>query len=154
MSNPLRLFVLLLVISAFAACGGGERVDSSTARVEELLESGPAVLPLELAHWEGERDGAMSRATFHFGGRSAELHLDLHIAYDPQPTLAEGNWTYRGPTGTGEGPVRAESVRFVGGQGEGISVGGVYLLLEAGHSRFRVSLPLTAIAPAWNPRSD
>lgn len=153
MSNPLRLFVPLLGIALFAACGG-ERTVSTAARVEELLESGPAVLPLELAYVEGERDGAMSRAKFHFGGGSTELHVELLVAYDPQPTLADGSWTYRGPTGTGEGPVRAESVRFVGGQGEGVSVGGVYLLLEDGHSRFRVSLPLTSIAPAWNPRSD
>lgn len=153
MSIPLRPFVPLLMIALFAACGG-ESTSSSAARVEELLESGAAVVPMELAHVKGERDGAMSRAKFHFGGGSAELHVDLLVAYDPQPSLAEGSWTYRGPTGTGEGPVRAESVRFVGGQGEGISVGGVYLLLEDGRSRFRVSLPLTSIAPAWNPRTE
>lgn len=152
------LFVLLaLLVPGMIACGGrdgGSGAADEATRIEELLESGPAPLDVELASVDGERDGAQSRAVFLFGGHSTELRLELVLAYDPQPVLSWGEWSYRGPTGTGEGTVRAESVRFVGGQGEGVSIGGVYVLEENGHSRFRVRLPLTSIAPSWSPQGD
>ena len=152
MSNHRALvcFVVIAGLAASLGCGGGAG-GADAVRIEELLESGPAELDLVLASVDGQRDGAQSRATFHFSGASTELHLDLVLEYDPQPVLSSGTWNYRGPTGTGEGTVRAESVRFVGGQGEGVSVGGVYLLEEEGSSRFRVRLPLTSIAQAWRP---
>lgn len=152
MNNLTRRFVLMVIAVGALGCAG--RTGSSDFLVEELLESGASALPLEFVDVEGERDGARTRATFHFGGASTELHVELMLTYDPQPVLGEGRWRYRGPTGTAEGTVRAESVRFVGGQGEGVSVGGVYVLDEAGHSRFRVRLPLTAIAQGWSPEAD
>ena len=142
--------VTLLLGFLLFGCGGSDR-----AVVEELLDSGPAPLPLELDSVTGGRDGALTRAEFVFGGEGSELRLELKVHYDPRPVLSDGSWSYRGPTGTAEGRVEAESVRFVGGQGEGASVGGVYLLQEDGDSRFRVHLPLVAVSTGgWNPEAD
>lgn len=152
MKHSTRVLILMVFVVGVLGCGGN--AGSGDFVVEELLESGASALPLEFVDVEGQRDGARTRATFHFGGASTELHVELVLTYDPQPVLGEGNWRYRGPTGTAEGTVRAESVRFVGGQGEGVSVGGVYVLEEAGHSRFRVRLPLTAIAQGWSPEGN
>ena len=142
---PAALLALFCV--ALVACGGQQ------AEVLELLDSGPQPLPVTGVEAEGDRDGAVTKARFTFTGPGAlELVLSLEIGYDPQPVLRRGTWTYVGPTGESDGGVVAEAVTFSGGQGEGASVGGVYLLEEESGPRFRVDLPLTAIqTPAWQP---
>jgi hypothetical protein len=129
------------------ACGGADE-----ARVSEILESGEHALPVELVSFEGTRDGERTAVVAVFEG-SAQARLEMRFAlhYDPVPQLDGGTWTYSGPTGRAEGVVRAESVRFVGGQGEGASVGGEYLLEENGISRFRVHLPLRGVESSWTP---
>lgn len=140
--KALTLLLLLLV-----ACGGGD-----TARVDEILESGEHALPVELVSFEGTRDGDRTAVVAVFEGSAqtrVEMRFTLH--YDPVPQLDGGTWNYAGPTGRAQGVVRAESVRFVGGQGEGASVGGEYLLEEDGVSRFRVHLPLRGVEGSWTP---
>jgi hypothetical protein len=141
----MRFRHLLLVILMLAACGG---------------ETGPTVLRLvgaspglaEVVSWDldGRRDGARTRATAVLVLASGEeITVELLLAYDPQPVLAAGRWH----SGDQSGTVTAESVRFVGGQGEGPSVGGDYVLAdERNLPRYRVQLPLTPIAaPAPSP---
>lgn len=71
----------------------------------------------------GKRDGATTRAIAILTLESGErLRLALEVAYDPTPALASGRWSVDG-TQTG-GEMQAESVRFVGGQGQGASLGG------------------------------
>ena len=142
-----RALVFALSCVLLVACGGQE------AEVRELLDSGAQPLPVSAVEAEGERDGAVTQARFTFTGPGAlELVLNLEIGYDPQPILRQGTWTYVGPTGESEGLVVAEAVIFSGGQGEGASVGGVYVLEEESGPRFRVDLPLTPIqTPGWQP---
>lgn len=135
----MRIAPLLLFLVLFASCGG---------------EQGPTVLRLvgtspglsEVSSWTmvGKRDGARTRATANLVLASGqEIRVELLLAYDPQPVLAGGSWS----SGSESGTVTAESVRFVGGQGEGPSVGGNYVLADDRNlPRYRIQLPLTPIA--------
>lgn len=98
----------------------------------------------------GKRDGATTRAVAILTLESGErLQMELVVVYNPTPALDSGHWSLDG-TQTGAGEVRAESVRFLGGQGEGPSLGGRFRLYENGSPRFRVVLPLRPIAqPNW-----
>ena len=131
------LFAALVVL---LACG------AERPSVEDATSGEP--LDFEFRGATGARDGDRTAATFVFDGPQGTLELDVTLAYDPQPVMAEGAWTLDGEGGT----VRAESVRFVGGQGEGPSMGGVYVLESNGRSRFRVHLPLVAVETTWGVR--
>jgi hypothetical protein len=136
----MRLFLTtFVVLVALVGCAGDEH-----PTVMRLVGSSPGIS--EVTGWslDGSRDGARTRATATFdlaGGRQLEVRLLL--AYDPRPVLAEGTWKLDGESGR----VHAESVRFVGGQGEGPSVGGDYVLVDDRNlPRYRVQIPLTPIA--------
>lgn len=132
------LFLALIVL---AGCATDAPVES--------LDGGSSV-PTDFALREatGARDGARTAATFVFDAPDGRtLRLDLTLGYDPQPELVAGSWTL----GDDGGTVHAEAVRFVGGQGEGPSVGGVYRLDDGQVSRFRVRLPLTRVGGGWSP---
>lgn len=116
---------------------------------------GPTVLRLvgsrlglaEVTSWtmSGQRDGAQTKArALLILGTGQTLQIDLTLEYDPKPLLAGGSWNMGEESGT----LTAEIIRFVGGQGEGPSVGGAYVLVDARNlPRYRVTLPLTPIAP-------
>lgn len=145
-----RLIPLVLISGVtlgFLACGGDQ------VELTELLDSGAQPLPVEEVEASGSRDGDVTQAQFTLRGAGGlEMVLDLEIGYDPQPILRGGTWTYQGPTGDATGTVEAEAVLFAGGQGQGVNVGGVYVLEEDGRPRFRVDLPMTAVqAPDWTP---
>jgi hypothetical protein len=89
----------------------------------------------------GEREGATTAATAVFTFKDgARLQVDLQVAYNPTPVLASGRWQLDGPF-AGEGDVRAESIKFLGGQGEAPSLGGRFILSKNGTPRFRVFIP-------------
>jgi hypothetical protein len=130
----------LLIPCALLICACDTNADPT---VERVTTDGYESLTVESWSIEGQRDGARTRALVSLTlGDGRQLRLELVLAYDPAPVLAEGNWSSGGAGGT----IQAEAVRFVGGQGDGPSVGGRYLMLENGESRFRVNLPLSRIA--------
>jgi len=94
---------------------------------------------------KGQRDGATTEATVELttdDGTRIEVQLEIH--YDPTPSLRAGSWSSNGETGQ---PARAESLEFVGGQGEGPSVGGIFLLQRAdGSPGYRLRLPLQRVS--------
>jgi hypothetical protein len=97
---------------------------------------------------EGKRDGAITRAVATFtleGGDRVRVQFD--VVYNPTPALGDGRWDVDGENASA-GSLRAESVRFLGGQGEGPSLGGRFLLEEEGAPRFRVVLPLRPLGPS------
>lgn len=128
--------LLLLGISALFGCTGhGE------ARLEAW--SGGAWQEMAYAGYEiaGKRDGASTSAVAVFTlDANARLQVNLTVVYNPTPALGSGEWTLSGPTEEA-GEVRAESIKFLGGQGEGPSLGGRFRLETNGAPRFRVSLP-------------
>lgn len=137
----MRAFLLMLALAATIGCGSEPTVEALDAD-----DASPTAFTLTRA--TGDRDGARTRARFVFADPTrGELVLDLLLGYDPQPELVSGSWTLAGI----EGSVHAEAVRFVGGQGEGPSVGGVYRLDDGDGSRFRVRLPLTRVGGGWSP---
>lgn len=117
----------------------------------ELVEGGASTeVSCQLTRAEGMRDGDRTRAEFVLAvSGHGELRLELHLAYNPETYLESGSWS----DGEGhEGPVRAEAISFVGGQGQGVSAGGTFALEEGASTRWRVTLPLTALQqPGWKP---
>ena len=131
-------FLIPLALLLFAGCGADE------ARVENLVTGRPTTF--ELHSVQGDRDGARTTARVVFQGAAEQLEVNRTRGYDPQPELVEGTWRLGDESGT----VYGESVRFVGGQGQGPSVGGSYVLNDESGSRFRVHLPLTRIESGWS----
>ena len=109
----------------------------------EAYENG-AYQPRTVRSYEvtGQRAGATTTAwavfTLENGG---QLRVELAIEYNPTPVLGSGHWRLDGPDG-GSGAVHAESIKFLGGQGEGPSFGGRLRLDENGNPRFRLTLPV------------
>lgn len=140
-----RPCAILLILGLVAGCGS-----DPGPTVMRIVGASPGLLEVTSWNLDGQRDGDRTRAVAQFtlaGG--SRLELELLIAYDPTPVLAGGRWV----SGDESGSVTAERVRFVGGQGEGPSVGGDYVLAdERNLPRYRVQLPLTPIArPAPRP---
>jgi len=125
------------ILFLLAGCFG-----ESEPGVEEWTDG--AYRPLEVTAYEvdGQRDGAATRAVATFtlasGGR---LRLELEVAYNPQVVLRAGHWRIEGAR-PDSGVVHAESMKFLGGQNQGPSLGGRFRLDRNGGPRFRVILPL------------
>jgi hypothetical protein len=98
----------------------------------------------------GKRDGAVTRVSAELILESGErLRIELEVGYNPQPVLGEARWLLGTDPGT-VGEVKTESLKFLGGQGEGPSFGGRFRLEENGTPRFRVVLPLRPVdRPEW-----
>ncbi len=136
-------FLVLLVL--FGGCSG--RNEPRLEVWEDGVYQPRAVSAYEI---DGKRDGATTIAVAVLTLESGErLRLELVVVYDPTPALGSGHWSLDG-TQAGAGEVRAESVRFLGGQSEGPSLGGRFRLDENGSPRFRVVLPLRPVGrPNW-----
>ena len=98
----------------------------------------------------GKRDGATTEVFIIFQFKNDErAQLELEVAYDPIPTLRSGHWRIDGKESS-SGDVQANSLKFLGGQGEGPSLGGRFQLQEHSKPRFRVVIPLRPInKPKW-----
>jgi hypothetical protein len=98
----------------------------------------------------GKRSGDVTRVSATLFLESGEhLRMELEISYDPQPVLRSARWAIDGSS-AGSTEMFAESLKFLGGQGEGPSLGGRFRLDENGAPRFRVVLPLTPVdQPKW-----
>jgi hypothetical protein len=142
--RPITTGIILIALLA-GACGGTEE-----PTVMRLVGASPGLAVVTSWNLDGQRDGARTRATARLElADQTSLEVELLLAYDPAPVLAGGTWVHGDESGT----VNAERVRFVGGQGEGPSVGGDYVLVdERNLPRYRVQLPLTPISrPAPRP---
>ncbi len=99
----------------------------------------------------GHRNGYRTEATFRVVRPDARpITLTLTIVVDPTAHLIGGRWE---EPGLGGGKVTPARLEFLGGQGEGASVGGRYLLEGEGGPRYRVTLPTTLLREGWGPRS-
>ena len=98
----------------------------------------------------GMRDGATTQVSVKFVLKNGErVQLELEVVYNPTPVLRSGFWRLDGKL-SGSGNVKAKSMKFLGGQGEGPSLGGRFELEEGSQSRFRVVVPLRPInKPNW-----
>ena len=98
----------------------------------------------------GKRDGATTQVFIIFQFENDErVQLELEVAYDPIPTLRSGHWRIDGKESS-SGDIQAKSLKFLGGQGEGPSLGGHFQLEENSQPRFSVVIPLRPInKPKW-----
>ncbi|HEU4366129.1 MAG TPA: hypothetical protein VFT13_11770 [Candidatus Krumholzibacteria bacterium] len=131
-----RCSVVLALFAAPLGCAGG-----SEPRVERWVDG--VWQPVASASYRitGKRDGAATFAVATFALEADQrLQVELTIVYNPTPALGAGRWRLDGAQPAG-GEVVAESIKFLGGQGEGPSLGGRFRLEENGRARYRVILP-------------
>ena len=114
-------------------------------KVEEWVDGVYQMRRVRVYDIAGKRDGGTTRAVATIILESGEqLVRELKVDYDPIPVLGEGYWRLEG-THVDSGTVHAESMKFLGGQSEGPSIGGRFRLDGNGQPRFRVVLPLRPI---------
>ena len=128
---------LSAAVAAVPGCSG-----SGKPHVD-LMENG-VYRPEKVASYaaSGARDGATTHAVGVFTMADGDhIRVELEVSYNPAPTLNSGHWQRDGHM-TGEGSVRVESLKFLGGQGGTPSVGGRFTLDQEGAPRMRVTMPV------------
>lgn len=116
--------------------------DTDTPRVEAARGDGWEALPGVALRIAGKREGARTDAVATFTlGDGRQLGVELGVVYNPTPSLGSGRWRMGAETGD----VVAESLKFLGGQGEGPSLGGRFRLESNGVPRYRVTIPLQTL---------
>jgi len=134
---------LLFMAVALLGCHRGG------ARLEVHTQAGWQEKPVVEVVASGRRDGYRTEATFQVvRPDDRPITITLTIAVDPTAHLAAGQWQ---EPGRGGGTVTPLHLDFLGGQGEGVSVGGRYLLEGDGGPRYRVTLPTTLLREGWGP---
>jgi len=117
------------------------------ARLEVHAEGGWEERTVVEVVASGHRDGYRTEATFQVVRPDARpITVILTIAVDPTAHLVGGRWQ---EPGRGGGTVSLLQMDFLGGQGEGVSVGGRYLLEDDSGPHYRVTLPTTLLREGW-----
>ena len=139
--NTVCVFLILL----FGGC-----TNNDEPGLDELIND--LYQPRNVTNYQvsGKRDGATTQVFIIFQFKNDErLQLELEIAYNPIPALRSGHWKIDGKESS-SGNVQAKSLKFLGGQGEGPSLGGRFQLEDNFQPRFRVFIPLRPInKPKW-----
>lgn len=132
------------VFALLAGCGGGQ------AKLEEWVDGAWRARAFKSYDIAGKREGEQTRATAAFVLASGErLRINLVVHYNPTPVLAKGDWSLDGAVYKSTS-IAALALKFTGGQGEGPSLGGRFVLRGDGQQRFRVELPMQPIeVPQW-----
>ena len=139
--------IFLVALASWVVASGCQ---GGGVTVEERTAEGWQSLPYRIASVESRRDGYVTESQFRLVNDGAvELRLVLHVAVDPTARLEKGRWSRTAGERVEEGEVVPIQVEFLGGQGSGASVGGRFLLQQAGESRYRVHLPPTAASPSY-----
>lgn len=141
-------WIALIYLVLLSSCA-----NNAEPQLEEWGEGSYKARQVSAYNINGKRDGATTRATAMLILRGGErLHLELKVDYDPQPVLGEGKWRLEGDRAD-SGAVIAEALKFFGGQSEGPSLGGRFLLQGNNGLRFRVVLPLRPVEGSrWKNR--
>lgn len=131
-----------LFFAGLTACA----VDAENG-VQELRDGSWRDVEMSLASATGSRDGETTHAVFRFeGAAGGSLDLEVDVVVSPQAELRSGRWRRRRGDDVETGSaVRALSLRFLGGQGGNVSVGGRFLLVNDAGERWRVELGPTVL---------
>ena len=142
-SDVYRFLLSILLVSLQVYSGGC--TGKSEPRVEVWTDGAYLSAVVDTYEISGKRDGAATKVSAELTLDSGErIRMELEVTYDPQPVLGAARWTL-GEDQAGSGTVITESLKFLGGQGEGPSFGGRFRLEENGDPRFRVVLPLRPV---------
>ena len=133
---------ILLIISVVHCVGC---VNNDKPKFEELVDD--LFVPRIISNYTtyGVRDGALTQAyiTYEFEDYKS-IELKLEVTYNPTPILSSGYWKILDGDSIG-GDIRANSLKFLGGQAEAPSLGGTFELNENFQTRFKVIVPLRPI---------
>jgi hypothetical protein len=136
------LLLLILIVALSANC-----TRPVEARVEKIEGSMQRVLPDRMQSLTGVRDGDVLKARLAFASDGSELVMDMLFRIGVPTRLETGRYRWQRKEGTIEGPVEAESVTFLGGQSDGPSLGGDFLLLSSNGVRlYKVIVPTTIVS--------
>ncbi len=139
--SPKRLW--LLVCSAFfllSYCRSFEE-----ARIENLQEES-TLTDYQMISLAGRRDGDRLPVRLVFEAPSSNLRMDLLFRIGVPTRLESGQYHWERQDEVLEGPVRASSVTFLGGQSDNPNLGGVFQLLSAsGDPIYKVTLPTSEV---------
>ncbi|NNE09600.1 MAG: hypothetical protein HKN20_13655 [Gemmatimonadetes bacterium] len=139
----MRDLIFRFLLPCLLASGCGVEKEPSC---EEWIDGTYRALPVAAYEIAGSRDGSTTSAVATMTlGDGDVLKIEIAVEYDPAPVLRAARWTITGGR-SGSGDVAAESLRFLGGQGEGPSLGGRYRLEAEGLPVFRVELPLQPVS--------
>ena len=133
---------ILLIISVVHCVGC---VNNDKPKFEELVDG--LFVPRIITNYStyGVRDGALTQAyiTYDFEDYKS-IQLKLEVTYNPTPILSSGYWKILDGDSI-LGDIRANSLKFLGGQAEAPSLGGTFELNENFQTRFKVIVPLRPI---------
>ncbi len=130
---------VLFALAFLLGCGNDE------AKLEEWVDGTWRELVFSSYDIGGKREGERTRATAVFVLASGEkLRINFVVGYDPTPALERGDWSLAGSTYQTTS-ITALALKFTGGQGEGPSLGGRFVLDGDGQQRFRLGIPMRAI---------
>ena len=139
-------FKLLCCALLLAACG------AKRPAIEDLTTNEDLSL-FKLHSLRGTRDGDRLQAQAVFSDSSSLLTMEMHFAIGSPTTLETGTWRWTRNNQMMSGSIAARSVTFLGGQDGPPSIGGVYDLRDpSGTARYRVTIPVTALAEHWQAR--
>ncbi len=139
--SPKRLS--LLVGSAFFLLSSCRNIEEAT--IENLPEKS-TLKDYVMTSLEGRRDGDRLPVRLVFEAPSSNLRLDLLFRIGVPTRLESGQYHWEGQDEVLEGPVRASSVTFLGGQSDNPNLGGVFQLLSAsGEPIYKVTLPTSEV---------
>jgi|TARA_B110000240_G_scaffold115533_1_gene129553 hypothetical protein len=139
--NLLRLFI----VTYFLGC-----VNNDDPKFEELVDGLFITRTITNYKTYGKRDGALTQGFIIFQLENNEsIQLELEVTYNPIPILTSGYWKTLENESI-RGKVQTISLKFLGGQGEGPSLGGSFDLKYKSETRFKVFIPLRPInKPKW-----
>ena len=115
-------------------------------RFERIEGTQSVSLPLKFDSLYGVRDGESVKAEARFADGDDSVRVNIALSLGPPIQFTSG--TYQATVGghTAEGTVACESLTFLGGQAALPSVGGVFVLRDAGgRAAYRLSMPPTPI---------
>jgi hypothetical protein len=139
--SPKRLS--LLVGSAFLLLSSCRNIEEAT--IENLQEKS-TLTDYQMISLEGRRDGDRLPVRLVFEAPSSNLRLDLLFRIGVPTRLESGQYQWERQDEVLEGPVRASSVTFLGGQSDNPNLGGVFQLLSAsGEPIYQVRLPTSEV---------
>ncbi len=133
----------LLVCSAFLLLPDCRNIEEAT--IENLQEES-TLTDYQMISLAGRRDGDRLPVRLIFEAPSSNLRMDLLFRIGVPTRLESGQYHWERQDEVLEGPVRAKSVTFLGGQSDNPNLGGVFPLLSAsGEPIYKVRLPTSEV---------
>jgi hypothetical protein len=139
--SPKRLWLLVCgVLFLLPYCRNLEE-----ATIENLQQE-TTLTDYQMTSLAGRRDGDRLPVRLVFETPSSNLRIDLLFRIGVPTRLESGQYHWERQDEVLEGPVRASSVTFLGGQSDNPNLGGVFQLLSAsGDPIYQVRLPTSEV---------